>query len=424
MSLDCLPLYRPLGALACAPTQPRAASTSATAGHGELFDAVVVGSGAAGIATVGNILDHQTCARILWIDHEFLGGRVAKKYRDVSSNTKVSLFLAYINALAPFREIVQSTPAPNAVTTLESLDATAGCRLHYAADMLVMLSEGLKRHPNVHTLVGTAVAANLYSEAALWSVQAQEANSAAVRTFHSPALVLCTGSSPVMHNPSLPTGLDTKHINLDDALDRQTLRQTLPADKEATVGVIGSSHSAIVVLMDLYELATTSHPRLRIKWFTRRALTYAVEMDGWILRDNTGLKGASADFARAHLEDEALKASPVSRHLEKVNCSVDEAEAYQLHLPRCTHLVQAIGYRPDPVPALQIDNRPLGKLEYDGSTGSFQDGRDQCIPGLHGAGIAFPEKVVDPAGNVEYAVGMWKFMKYLRRVVPLWGIGK
>jgi hypothetical protein len=34
------------------------------------------------------------------------------------------------------------------------------------------------------------------------------------------------------------------------------------------------------------------------------------------------------------------------------------------------------------------------------------------IPGLFGAGIAFPERVVDPHGNEEYAVGFWKFMKF------------
>ena len=49
-----------------------------------MFDAVVVGSGAAGIATVGNILDCHESASILWIDPEFKGGRITKKYLDVS----------------------------------------------------------------------------------------------------------------------------------------------------------------------------------------------------------------------------------------------------------------------------------------------------------------------------------------------------
>jgi hypothetical protein len=36
----------------------------------------------------------------------------------------------------------------------------------------------------------------------------------------------------------------------------------------------------------------------------------------------------------------------------------------------------------------------------------LQPGRSSDIPGLFGAGIAFPERVVDPHGNEEYAVGV------------------
>jgi len=35
-------------------------------------------------------------------------------------------------------------------------------------------------------------------------------------------------------------------------------------------------------------------------------------------------------------------------------------------------------------------------------------------------GIAFPESVTDPEGNKEMAVGLWKFMRYLKRIVPDW----
>ena len=55
--------------------------------------------------------------------------------------------------------------------------------------------------------------------------------------------------------------------------------------------MIGASHSAILVLRNLYNLASTTHTKLRIKWLTRHALRYAEERDGWIFQDNTGLKG-------------------------------------------------------------------------------------------------------------------------------------
>ena len=37
---------------------------------------------------------------------------------------------------------------------------------------------------------------------------------------------------------------------------------------------------------------------------------------------------------------------------------------------------------------------------------------------MFGYGIAFPELVVDKLGNQENSVGMWKFMRYLKEVIP------
>jgi len=391
-----------------------------------MFDAVVVGSGAAGIATVGNILDCHESASILWIDPEFKGGRITKKYLDVSSNTKVAVFLQFAHALEPFREIVRSTPKPNAVHVLECLDTNAGCDLQYASNMLLMLTEGLKELPNVQPLVGTVVEAGFDSQSSIWSIQVQdEEASSIIHDICARKLVLCTGSSPSVCDVG-PTGSSLTPIHLDVALDRPSLRDELPADKDITVAVVGSSHSAIVLIVNLYELATRTHPRLRIKWFCRRPLQYAVPLpDGRIVRDNTGLKGKSADFARNHLEDDKLRNSPVGQYLQKLDCSVNEDEMYRNNLPQCTHIVQAIGFTRDPLPPLRMDDKLLEKLAYDNGTGLFQDDAGHRIPGLCGAGIAFPEKVVDPAGNTEYAVGFWKFMKYLRRVVPEhWGISK
>jgi hypothetical protein len=79
-----------------------------------------------------------------------------------------------------------------------------------------------------------------------------------------------------------------------------------------------------------------------------------------------------------------------------------------------------VGFTRDPLPQLGRDGEPL-KMEFDHGSGKFHEQEDGPeIPGLFGAGIAFPERVVDPRGNVEYAVGFFKFMKFLKRVVPTW----
>ncbi|KAG9703214.1 hypothetical protein KCU73_g18207, partial [Aureobasidium melanogenum] len=57
---------------------------------------------------------------------------------------------------------------------------------------------------------------------------------------------------------------------------------------------------------------------------------------------------------------------------------------------------------------------------YQPDTGAFKNVDGKQIPGLFGAGIAWPERVTDPEGSVEWAVGFWKFMRYAKRVVPDW----
>lgn len=218
-------------------------------------------------------------------------------------------------------------------------------------------------------------------------------------------------------------------IHLDTALNPSLLGASLSPDTPATVAVVGASHSAILVLMNLYNLAASSHPQLRIKWFSRhRSLRYAKPMDGWILYDNTGLKGDAAQWARQNLEDAAFAASPVSRIITKIYTSTGapEEQAYRAELPDCTHIVQAIGYQRDPLPTIStldsVGSEPSSvTVEHDGLTGRFVSVHNGThVPGLFGAGIAFPERVTDPAGNIEHAVGFWKFMRFLKRVVPQW----
>ncbi|KAL4872194.1 hypothetical protein BDV12DRAFT_151672 [Aspergillus spectabilis] len=384
--------------------------------------AVVVGAGPAGLAVVGNLLEKHL-GKIVWVDPYFQGGRVDRKYREVPSNTKVALFQAFATAVQPFRSVIGSTRIPNAFTTMAKLDQEKTCHLHHAADVVRALIDGVVKMDQVHACRGHVTAANLdYTRS--WTVRIQGADSLDEVEFMTSRLILCTGSSPTeVPIPVHETGV--QRLNLDVFLKPSELASTLPQYSLSTVAVIGASHSAILALLNLFDLARTSHPQLRIKWFTRHPLRYAEYMDGWILRDNTGLKGRAADFARQQLEDNALPTSEAGQFITKIDCGGGqhkEAAQYQRHLPSCTYLTQAIGYTRDPLPELSINRSllPSDDLQWDSTFGGFTDRNGRIIPGLHGAGIAFPERVVDPYGNVEYAVGFFKFMKYLKRVSPQW----
>lgn len=240
----------------------------------------------------------------------------------------------------------------------------------------------------------------------------------------TPRLILCTGSSPTILPIPIP-GLSIERLDLDMVLKPSELAIYLRKDIPQTIAVVGASHSAILASLNLVDLARSSHPQLRIKWFTRHPLRYAEYKDGWILRDNTGLKGLAADFARQQLEDDRLPKSEAGRFVTKIDCgggAEKETAQYQAHLPSCSHIVQAVGFTRDPLPELTIDGgKELLVPEFDHETGGFVDQKNgRVVRGLYGAGIAFPEQVVDPCGNVEYAVGFWKFMRFVQRVCPSW----
>ncbi|KAH8601433.1 pyridine nucleotide-disulfide oxidoreductase-domain-containing protein [Bisporella sp. PMI_857] len=385
------------------------------------FQAVVVGAGPAGVAVVGNLLEQKKFP-ILWVDRNFHGGRLDAAYRRVPSNTKVKRFVSYADATKAFRDITSDAKKPNAYSTLLDLNQEDTCTIAEAADLIIMLTEGLNESKGVikqQGVVGNAVR----SENGNWSVnlRSQDAsNFSAEKTVNSNLLVLCTGSSPI--EGPLPNSLgDIRTRDLDTALDPPALAKSLSIQKEVTVGVIGASHSAILVLLNLYNLASTTHPLLKIKWFTRHPLRYAEERDGWIKRDNTGLKGTVATWARENLEPETLPSSPVSKFLTKIQSAKDdEIRAYEEHLANCTYVVQAIGFKANPIPTLYDAEKRL-HVKPDNVTGSFvteEDGKK--VPGLYGAGIAFPERVTDPEGDVEHAVGLFKFTNYLGRVVKHW----
>ncbi|KAF1819150.1 uncharacterized protein K489DRAFT_390846 [Dissoconium aciculare CBS 342.82] len=409
------------------------------------FEAVVVGAGPAGVTAVGNLLENRI-APILWVDDAFDGGRVSKYYREVPSNTKVKLFVDFALATTPFRKIVSNLPSrdrwaepsasdgealeqrPDQLQSLRDLNQESGCQLGNAADMCVMLTEGLRKTPGVESSQGVVQEARLDEESSLWTVALDSSDGK--DTVTSRRLVLCTGSTPL--NPPLPASLShITSLDLDVSLSPTRLSQTLLPLGPTTIGVIGASHSAVLVLMNLSQIALSSKPDLKILWFTRHPLRYA-EYDSAgavIARDNTGLKGAAAVWAKENLEPGNLEKSPVGSVLEKIAYQKgDEESVYAEHLPACQFVIQAIGYQRNPIPTVKVATQQGEGGEvvtpvFDHDKGVFFRGGEKkdVIPGLFGAGIAFPERIVDKKyGHEEFNVGFFKFMKAVKKWSGEW----
>lgn len=69
-------------------------------------------------------------------------------------NTKVKFFTKYADGVTPFRSIANETSKPNAYSHLEGLDPEKTCHIAEAADLCLMLTEGLGESSGVHKQLG------------------------------------------------------------------------------------------------------------------------------------------------------------------------------------------------------------------------------------------------------------------------------
>lgn len=333
----------------------------------------VIGAGPAGIAAVGRLLDQGIAPeRIAWIDPAFAAGDIGRKWRPVSSNTHLALFLDYFNGSSAFR-FSEAPPMP-----LLEIDLQETCALALVADPLVWITHHLCERVNVFQTMATA----LSLERRQWRIETDQ------REVTSKNVILAVGAVP--KKLSYPY-LD--EIPVEVALDPEKLAEQSLAG--ATVAVFGSSHSTMIALPHLLR-----HPVEKVINFYRSPLRYAVYFDDWILFDDVGLKGRAAVWARENID------GVFPDRLER--CWISSPH-FDEKLAECDRVVYTVGFERRRLP----ETRQWGELEYNSHNGIL-------APGLFGLGIAFPEYGPDPYGYGQYRVGLKKFMDYLHSVLPLW----
>jgi cation diffusion facilitator CzcD-associated flavoprotein CzcO len=333
----------------------------------------VIGAGPAGTAAVGKLLDQGVAPeKIAWIDPAFAGGDLGGKWRSVSSNTQVGLFLSYLNDSAAFR-FSSAPPMP-----LQEVDPQETCALALIADPLVWIIEHLRERVQVFQTTATA----LSLERRQWRIETQQHELA------SKNVILAVGA--------VPKKLSYPHLDeipLEVALDPEKLAQQ-PLEN-ATVAVFGSSHSTMIALPNLLR-----HPVGRVINFYRSPLRYAVYLDDWILFDDTGLKGQAAAWARENID---------GVHPERLERCWIGSPDFAEKIAACDRVIYTVGFERRTLPV----TKQWGQLDYNPVNGIL-------APGLFGLGVAFPEFATDPHGYGQYRVGLKKFMDHLNAVLPLW----
>ena len=339
----------------------------------ENFEWCVIGAGPAGIAAVGKLLDHDIPAqKILWIDDKFKVGDLGTKWHNVSSNTTVQLFLDFLNECCSFQfdERIQHFQ-------IEKIDPLNTCKLINIVKPLQWISNQLSQQ--VATYYGMAL--RLAINGRCWEIAVDK------HKFKATNVILAIGAEP-----NRLGHMNVKEIIPENALDYRQLKQS--CRNVDSVAVFGSSHSAIIIIRYLVELGLS-----RIVNFYLSPLKFALPMEDWVLFDNTGLKGTTADWARENI----LGKMPKSLYRYPAT-----KRNIRTHLSSCDRVIYAVGFHPR-----GIKVKGMVEVQHNAHNGII-------APGLFGFGIAFPKQITDPLGSREESVGLWKFMKHINNVLPIW----
>jgi len=335
----------------------------------------IIGAGPAGLATVGKLIDLGVDpATIAWFDPAFTVGDFGTKWRNIPSNTKVGLFKKFLSSCSCFEFDMFKKGS-----MLMELDDHETCQLSIVADVLQKIGDKLAASVNKFQTNVT----QLNYLPGEWQLHADH------QKYTAKNVVMAIGSEP---KQLFFTGGSV--IPLDVAMDCKQLDQAVNEDD--IVAVFGSSHSAILAIRNLIEGGRVK----KIINFYRSPLRFALDMGDWILYDNTGLKGTTASFAKQDFEQYIP---------EKIERYYSSEENIEHRLPQCNKIIYAVGFEK----RQSIVVEDFGHLSYCDKTGII-------ATGLFGVGIAFPELKEDCVGLSEYRVGLWKFMDYLNRVVPIW----
>ena len=335
----------------------------------------IIGAGPAGIITVSLLLWLGIKGTdIAWLDPEFNVGRMGQLYTNVPGNLTTAGFIKFINACPIFKEFYSPT-----IEALSQYDPEKFYELKFFVDPLVDITKHLRTR--VFSIQNKLTSLDFDND--IWRIGIEGG------IFTAAHVVLAIGSHP------RSLDYDNKpEIPLDIALDRASLAKQVAV--EDSIAVVGSAHSAILLLKFLSEL-----PVARIINFYKKPIVYAVQSDGWVMNQEEGLKGTAAEWAQNVLEK-----NPPANLIRIFN----KPEALKAWLPICNKIIYAVGYERNPLPPI---NGTLNNITYDDRTGVI-------APRLFGIGIAFPEKYTDPSGHTYHRVGLPFFMEYALRVIPEW----
>lgn len=336
-------------------------------------DWLVIGAGPAGIAAVTGLLDAGIKpADILWVDNTFKVGALGKYYKNIPPNSSQNSFLKFFTESPILRRY-------------EKYFRSLATRHHNNQRTLAEIINPLQTITNkirqsVANVQGSITKISYNKEEKIWKTSLP---AIAMEAYN---VILAIGAHPKQLTH------DTKgtRIKLEDALDKNKLQKKIH-DNDTHIVVVGSSHSAALALKNLVTLGCNN-----ITHVYKHEFRFKQKLTDGVLYPFTGLKGIVGSWIKKNLPHQSIK-----------QFHIDSTEAIHA-LRNCEYFIDAIGFE---IAMLPVDQKDL----YELATNPHNLG-----PNLYGIGIAFPNKVLDVAGNREPAVGILNAIKIVKQQLPLW----
>lgn len=328
------------------------------------FKWAVIGAGPAGIESVAVLIENGICEKdIVWIDPEFKVGRLGKYYGNVPSNQKAYKFIDVLTTCSIFNKV-----NPKSLNALLQYGYQKEPNLQFVVDPLQEITEYLLR--TVPSFQDSVISIDRTNK--LWELKL------ANFSIFAHKVIIATGCRPKKFDFK-----DITEIPLDLALDKCKLKGFVK-DTD-TVMVIGSAHSALLILKYLSEISV------------KRVINIFCKPPSY--GQYGGLEGITAWWTKEVLEKNCPK------NIERVLLAPGIVEKLK---KECTKIIYAFGYESNP---LAINGTK--EIKFTPTTGKLDTN-------LYGIGFAYPAQITLPNGTIVPLIGVNSFMKQAREVIPYW----
>lgn len=252
---------------------------------------LVVGAGVAGIASVGRLLENLDVkkSKISWIDPQFCCGRMGAFYQRVPANTLNGDLVAAFKLCDSFDwDFHQQKRLEQGIDAMIELKPDECYPL--SSFVAALEDSQLSMLSRVNSYVGKVTGLSKTSRNDKWTVEITSkcptTHTSRFETIACDAIIYACGAQPIIPHRSSEFKLHEMDLMVDP-IYVQKLIEANPTIASAPFVVVGGSHSAMLIVMNMIENGFSNV----INIYRSELRFMHITEDGYVKYPGTGLKG-------------------------------------------------------------------------------------------------------------------------------------